>query len=220
MDGRNLRVGAVAGISNVAHPIAVARLVMDKSHHILFAAAGAQAFAQAQGVPAVPLAALLTERRLHELEQIEQPDLAATNPRQRGEVADTVGAVALDVQGNVAAACSTGGMSMKKPGRIGDSPLPGCGYYADSLSGGCVATGWGEMIARVVLARRAVEAIEQGLDPQTAAQTALAFLAQRTGGWAGLIVLNQHGQVGAAFNSARMTHAWWCSDMAEPTIVA
>ena len=111
-------------------------------------------------------------------------------------------------------------MSLKKPGRVGDSPLPGCGYYADNQVGGCVTTGWGEAIARVVLARRALEALERGLDPQAAAQTALAFLAARTAGWAGLIVLNRQGQMGAAFNAVRMTHAWWRSDMAEPFIVA
>jgi len=220
MDGRDLRVGAVASISHVAHPIAVARLVMDKSDHILFAAAGAEAFAQAHGVEKAPLAALLTARRRQELEQMKAAGLAAVVPDHPRAAADTVGAVALDSEGNVAAACSTGGMSMKKPGRVGDSSLPGCGYYADSLVGGCATTGWGETIARVVLARRAVEGMERGLDPQAAAQAALAFLAQRTGGWAGLIVLNRQGQVAAAFNSVGMTHAWWRSDMVEPTVVA
>lgn len=218
MDGRDLRVGAVASISGVSHPIHVARLVMDKSDHILFSGAGAEAFAEAQGVPSVPLAALLTESRQQEFEQMQTADMA--QPARSGEAADTVGAVALDEQGNVAAACSTGGMSLKKPGRVGDSPLPGCGYYADNQVGGCVTTGWGEAIARVVLARRALEALERGLDPQAAAQTALAFLAARTAGWAGLIVLNRQGQMGAAFNAVRMTHAWWRSDMAEPFIVA
>lgn len=218
MDGRDLRVGAVASIGGVAHPIHVARLVMDKSDHILFSGAGAEAFAQAQGVPSVPLTALLTESRQQELEQMGAADTA--QPARSGEAADTVGAVALDEQGNVAAACSTGGMSLKKPGRVGDSPLPGCGYYADNQVGGCVTTGWGETIARVVLARRALEALERGLDPQAAAQAALTFLAARTAGWAGLIVLDRQGQVGAAFNSMRMTHAWWRSDMAEPFIVA
>lgn len=218
MDGRDLRVGAVASIRGVSHPIHVARLVMDKSDHILFSGAGAEAFAEAQGVPSVPLAALLTESRQQEFEQMQTADMA--QPARSGEAADTVGAVALDEQGNVAAACSTGGMSLKKPGRVGDSPLPGCGYYADNQVGGCVTTGWGEAIARVVLARRALEALERGLDPQAAAQTALAFLAARTAGWAGLIVLNRQGQVGAAFNAVRMTHAWWRSDMAEPFIVA
>ncbi|MBK7201744.1 isoaspartyl peptidase/L-asparaginase [Candidatus Amarolinea dominans] len=221
MDGRDLRVGAVASITHVANPIAVARLVMERSEHILFAAEGAQAFAQAQGVAAVSTEALLTPARTQEFAHVQQANFAATlAAEQRGAVADTVGAVALDIHGNLAAACSTGGMSWKKPGRVGDSPLPGCGYYADSQAGGCVTTGWGETIARVVLARRAVEALERGLDPQAAAQAALAFLAARTGGWAGLIVLDRHGRVGAAFNSVRMTHAWWDSDMAEPTVVA
>lgn len=218
MDGRDLRVGAVASIGGVSHPIQVARLVMDKSDHILFSGAGAEAFAQAQGVPSAPLTALLTESRQQEFEQMRAAEMA--QPARGGEAADTVGAVALDEQGNVAAACSTGGMSLKKPGRVGDSPLPGCGYYADNQVGGCVTTGWGETIARVVLARRALEALERGLDPQAAAQAALTFLAARTAGWAGLIVLDRQGQVGAAFNAVRMTHAWWRSDMAEPFIVA
>lgn len=221
MDGRDLRVGAVASIKHVTNPVAVARLVMDKSEHILFAAEGAQTFAQALGIALAPTEALLTPERAQEFSQVQRANFAATLAAERRHAAaDTVGAAAFDQHGNLAAACSTGGMSWKKPGRVGDSPLPGCGYYADNQAGACVTTGWGETIARALLARRAVEGLERGLDPQVAAQNALAFLAGRTGGWAGLILLDCQGRPGAAFNSLRMTHAWWCSDMAEPTIVA
>lgn len=217
MDGRDLRVGAVASISHVTHPIAVARLVMEQTPHILFEGRAAQALAQAHGIPWASTEALVTPRSQEGLARWRER-MAALPPG--AQIADTVGAAALDLHGNLAAACSTGGMTGKAPGRIGDSPLPGCGYYADNQAGACVATGWGETIARAILTRRAVEGLERGLPPQTAVEQALAFLAQRTGGWAGLILLTPSGQIGAAFNSLRMTHAWWTDAMSAPAIVA
>ena len=136
-------------------------------------------------------------------------------------IADTVGAVALDAAGNVAAATSTGGMSGKPPGRVGDAPLPGGGFYADNTAGACSTTGWGEAMARVLLARRAVEGLELGLTPQEAAERAVRALGDRiAGGEGGLIVVGADGRIGAAFNSQRMTHAWWSEADGDDHLVA
>lgn len=221
MDGTTLRIGAVAAITQVTNPIAVCRLILEQSDHILFAGQGADNFAQAHGVPAVSITALLTERRHAEFARLRQGTFADTLTQEQHETgADTVGAVALDRFGNIAAACSTGGMSLKAPGRVGDSPLPGCGYYADSELGGCATTGFGETIARSLLAYRAVDNLARELTPQQAAEAALDLLAKRTHGWAGLVVLDRAGRVGAAFNALRMTHAWRREGDADVTVVA
>lgn len=221
MDGTTLQIGAVAALTGVANPIAVCRLILEHSDHILFAGQGALDFARMHGVPEVPLTALLTERRRAEFVRLRQGTFGDTLiEEQREESGDTVGAVALDQSGHLAAACSTGGMSLKAPGRVGDSPLPGCGYYADSAWGGCATTGYGEAIARSLLAYRAVDGLTHGLAPQAAAEAALDVLARRTRGWAGLIVLDRTGDVGAAFNSLRMTYAWRRTGDPDITVVA
>ena len=125
-------------------------------------------------------------------------------------LADTVGAVALDGEGNMAAATSTGGTNNKPPGRIGDSPLPGCGYYADNNWGACSTTGWGESLARILAARRIVEGLERGLAVSQSIRTVLDFLKERIrGGEGGAILLDCQGNFGADFNTSSMTYAWW-----------
>lgn len=221
MDGTDLRIGAVATIRQVANPIAVCRLILEHSDHIMFAGQGADDFARAHGAPQIATSALITARRRDEFTRLSQQTFADTLVHEQHEVpGDTVGAVALDRFGHVAAACSTGGMTLKAPGRVGDSPLPGCGYYADSQWGGCATTGYGETIARSLLAYRAVDALAHGLSAPAAAEAALDYLAGRTHGWAGLVVLDRTGQVGAAFNSLRMTYAWRREGEADITVVA
>lgn len=221
MDGANLRIGAVATIRQVANPIAVCRLILDHSIHIFFSGQGADDFAHAHGAPVVPNSALITERARAEFARLSQAALdAELEHAPHAAPGDTVGAVALDRMGNIAAACSTGGMALKAPGRVGDSPLPGCGYYADSRVGGCSTTGVGEAIARSLLAHRAVDGLAQGLTPQAAAEAALHYLAERTHSEAGLILLDRAGQIGAAFNTLRMTHAWRREGDADITVVA
>lgn len=221
MDGTGLRIGAVAALGQVSNPIAVCRLVLEHSDHILFAGQGAVDFAQKHGMPLVSPSALMTERRRAEFARLSQQTFADTLVHeQHASPGDTVGAVALDRFGNLAAACSTGGMTLKAPGRVGDSPLPGCGYYADSQYGGCATTGYGETIARSLLAYRAVDGLAHGLAPQMAAEAALDYLASHTQGWAGLVLLDRTGQVGAAFNALRMTHAWRREGEADITVVA
>ncbi len=121
---------------------------------------------------------------------------------------DTVGAVALDHNGNIAAATSTGGTANKLPGRVGDSPLIGAGLYADNTSGGCSSTGWGESIIKVLLAKTATDTIAHGVEPMAAAQAAISVLANRVGGFGGVILLDGAGRPGFAFNTPRMAYAY------------
>jgi beta-aspartyl-peptidase (threonine type) len=125
---------------------------------------------------------------------------------------DTVGCVALDREGRLAAGTSTGGTANKLPGRVGDSPLIGAGLYADNQTGGCSTTGWGESIMKVLLAKTATDLIGAGLDPMMAAAQAIEVLARRVGGLGGCILLDGAGRVGLAFNTPRMAHAYRMED--------
>lgn len=190
----DLRAGAVASVHDIQSPIVLARMVMEKTRHVLLAGAGAMAFAKEQGVPQLPKGALHTER--------------ARKKWERKKVSQgTVGAVACDALGHVAAATSTGGMTFKMPGRVGDSPLIGCGTYADDALGACSCTGVGEAIIKVTLARAACDRLGQGLAPMAAAQGACAQLA-RAQGDGGLILVDPQGGLGFAFTSQRMARAW------------
>ena len=199
MDGATLRAGAVAAMRAVRNPITVARLVMERSPHVLLAGTGAERFARQHGVEAYPPALLVTERALTRWRK-ERDGSWESKP-------GTVGAVALDASGHVAAATSTGGISSKLPGRVGDSPLPGAGTYADDRAGAVSATGQGEAIIRVVLAKAVCDRIGAGLHPQQAAEEALAQLG-RVRGEGGLIAVDRHGRLGIACNAARMSRGW------------
>ncbi len=218
MDGRTLDIGAVAAVQGVRYPIRAAEAVLH-TPHVLFAKGDAVQIASAAGVELCDPASLITPRRLEDW-RTGNNDFKVDSGLASGP-ADTVGAVALDSQGNLAAATSTGGMSGKPPGRIGDSPLPGGGFYADNSAGACSTTGWGETIARVLMARRAIEGLELGLTAQEAAARAVRLLGARIdGGEGGLILVAPDGQVAASFNSDRMTHAWWSSRDDKRHIVA
>lgn len=200
MDGATLNNGAVAAIQHVAHPISVARLVMERTPHTLLVGAGAEAFARSVGVPLIPTEALLVERN-------DLPP-AAGGSGLLLPVQDTVGALALDEQGHLAAATSTGGMRNKMPGRVGDSPIIGCGAYADDSIGAASATGRGEDIMKVILSKSACDLMAGGLAPQPAAESIIRYLAQRVNGQGGIILMNPRGEVGCAYNSLRMGRAW------------
>ncbi|WP_373048353.1 isoaspartyl peptidase/L-asparaginase family protein [Vulgatibacter sp.] len=199
MDGSNLRAGAVAAIRGVRNPIEVARLVLERSPHVLLAGSGAERFARAQGVAPWPASLLVTERALTRWQK--ERDEGWTNKP------GTVGAVAVDAQGHVAAATSTGGISSKHPGRVGDSPLPGAGTYADDETGAVSATGQGEAIIRVVLAKFACDQLAAGDHPQAAAEAAVRRLG-RVQGEGGLVVVDRQGRIGLAANTARMSRGW------------
>jgi L-asparaginase / beta-aspartyl-peptidase len=206
MEGDQLRCGAVAAISRIANPITLARRVLDDGRHVLLAGDGALAFAQEIGLPECDPASLVTERRRRQLE-------SAT-----AEIKGTVGAVALDRQGTVAAATSTGGMSGKLPGRVGDSALIGCGTYADNAIGGVSCTGTGEAIIRVVLARRALDILAETKDADYAAHVAVDLLVEQGRGEGGLILLDAAGGIGYATSTVFMPVGWMAAAHHEPQV--
>jgi L-asparaginase / beta-aspartyl-peptidase len=193
MEGDHLGCGAVACVSRIANPITLARRVMEDGRHVLLVAEGAHAFARLAGLPECDPGTLIIER--------QRARLAAHG---RG----TVGAVALDRHGTVAAATSTGGMVGKRPGRVGDSALIGCGTYADSTLGGVSCTGSGEAIIRVVLARRALDYLKEADDPDYAAKVAVDLLVEEGHGEGGLILVDWRGRIGYAQSTPLMPVAW------------
>jgi beta-aspartyl-peptidase (threonine type) len=221
MDGRTLRYGAVANLRHIRNPISLARHVLDGPGTLLVGE-GAEAFAAAQGTPLIANEALIVERERKLWQQWRATQTTAApgvtaEPDRAAALAghDTVGAIALDHHGNLIAANSTGGTPFKMPGRVGDTPLVGCGLYADASVGAAVCTGWGESIVRMALARRAVELLERGFAPQSAAEIAIRSLARSVpGGSAGCILLTPSGQVGMAWNTRRMAYAY-CTEGGE-----
>ena len=216
MDGRTLKAGAVAAVERLRNPIHVARLVLERSEHLLLVGPGAEQFAVEMGVSLCNPSELVIAREVERW--YKQKHEASTGPALRARPTGTVGAVALDAAGNLAAATSTGGTAGKYPGRVGDSCLIGCGCYADNGTGAVSATGYGEHIMKVVLAKTVSDLLGAGAEPQAAAARALALLGERTQGTGGLIVLDKSGRVGAAFNTPNMAHAFRTSDSSEPVV--
>ena len=215
MDGTTLRTGAVAAIGPVANPVSVARMVMERTPHTLLVGDGATAFATQQGVPLCEPDELVTPAARAEWDEMAAFPSAVSRLFNLDDADggcerahDTVGAVALDARGNVAAATSTGGITFKKAGRVGDSPLVGSGAYADADAGAISCTGHGESLARVVFSRRVAEHIERGKAPAEAASAALAHMSSRVGGRGGAICVSPSGAVGVAYSTSRM--AWAC----------
>ena len=210
MEGAGLHAGAVAAIQGVRHPISVARRVMTDSSHVMLVGEGARQFADRMGAEMCSTRDLLVgrerERYLRVLageEQLIEQEFDAGFAPPMG----TVGAVALDSAGHLAAATSTGGTQHKLPGRVGDTPVIGAGTYADDRAGAASATGWGEGILRVVLCKAAVDLMAAGHAPAEAGRRALLTL-QRVNGSAGLILVDLSGRIGAVFNTPRMARGW------------
>lgn len=203
MDGTSLDSGAVTCVRTVQNPVSLARLVMAHSTHALLAGEGAEQFAQHMGIPQIPQDYLRTEREIARW-QAWKAQQAEANPGH-----DTVGAVARDSQGNIAAATSTGGIRNQLPGRVGDTPLVGCGTYADNLTGGASATGIGEMIMKLVMCKTVCDLIGSGLNAQAAADEALRrFAGPRIHGSGGVIVIDPQGRIGLAYNTPQMARAY------------
>jgi beta-aspartyl-peptidase (threonine type) len=209
MDGATLRAGAVACVERLKNPIQAARLVLEESPHVYFVGAGAEEFARQHGLPLIDNAELVLDRERQRLRTaqararagIPDPTFDGGPPNSH----DTVGAVALDAAGNLAAATSTGGTLNKTPGRVGDSSVIGCGGYADNRSAAASLTGWGEPIMKLVLGKWAVDRVPQ-LGPEQSAQDAIAYLHTRLQGHGGIILLGPDGRYGIAHNTPRM--AW------------
>lgn len=217
MDGTTLLSGAVASVIGVRNPIALARRVLEAGTDRLVVGAGAVRLAGELGIATVDPEEMTTSgaRAFWERHRARDPR-AIFEPHAQG----TVGAVALDGRGNVAAATSTGGLPGKRAGRVGDSPLIGSGFYADSESGGASATGHGEAIMTVGLTRFVVDRIRAGESVETAVTAAVAALASpRVGGAGGVIALDRDGRAAAAFNTSRMARAWIDGSGAEHSAV-
>jgi L-asparaginase / beta-aspartyl-peptidase len=183
--------------------------VLDKSPHVYFVGTGAERFARQHGMALCDNMELVIPRERERLYKAQAAELAGLPDETFSgnlESHDTVGAVALDAQGNIAAGTSTGGTLNKAPGRVGDSSLIGCGCYADNLSAAVSLTGWGEPIMKLVLGKWAVDRVATGQSPQDAAQAAIDYLYSRLGGHGGIILLGPDGRVGLAHNTPRM--AW------------
>jgi beta-aspartyl-peptidase (threonine type) len=222
MNGADLRAGGVACVERLPNPIKAARLVLEQSPHVYFVGKGAERFALAHGMKLcdnMDLVIPREQKRLYAAQAAElagEADTTFSGPDsmpaefRAGAAAlkshDTVGAVALDRAGNIAAGTSTGGTLNKAPGRVGDSSLIGCGCYADNLSAAVSLTGWGEPIMKLVLGKWAVDRVQAGQAPQEAAEAAIAYLYDRLGGHGGVILLGPDGRVGLAHNTPRM--AW------------
>ncbi len=199
MEGSGLRAGAVAALPPFKNPIAIARAALEDGRHVLYAGLGAAEFARRAGfVPAHP-ASMITEHARAALEH------ALRSGRAEGWAGGTVGAVARDRAGNVAAATSTGGMVGKRPGRIGDTPVLGAGTYADERSGAASATGNGEGILRTVLSAAALAALSRGASPEAAACEVLRMLCERAGATGGIILVDREGRLGLARSTQTMS---------------
>lgn len=227
MNGENLRTGGVACVERLKNPIRAARLVLDKSPHVYFVGTGAERFATQHGMSLIDNAELIVPRERERLMAFQKAELeGAVDTTFSGPVGldkenpapgflnspdplashDTVGAVALDRHGHIAAGTSTGGTLSKAPGRVGDSSLIGCGCYADDHSAAVSLTGWGEPIMKLVLGKWTVDRVAAGVSPEEAAQAAIAYLYARLGGHGGIILLDRQGRIGLAHNTPRM--AW------------
>jgi beta-aspartyl-peptidase (threonine type) len=201
MDGTTLAAGAVASVKDVKNPVLLARAVMERSGHVLLVGDGASAFAREVGIASYPNALLITPEQRARFERATEARIAA-----RG--GGTVGAVARDARGHLAAATSTGGTFLKRAGRVGDSPLIGAGTYADDARAAVSATGQGERIIQVTLARFAADLVGAGRSAREAAAEAIRTLGARVHGEGGVIVVGRSGEPGFAFNTPTMARAW------------
>ena len=218
MDGGTRMAGAVAGVKRIKNPIRLARLVMEKSPHVMMVGDGAEAFAKEQGsVEFVPESYFRTELRWQQLQRALEEETAKQGamlrPRnedaQQGMYFGTVGAVALDQSGNLAAATSTGGVTNKRFGRVGDSPIIGAGTYASNQSCGISATGTGEYFIRFTVAHDICARVEyRGVDAQQAADEVVQDVLKRAGGGGGVVGLDRFGRVVMSFNTTGMTRGY------------
>ncbi len=212
MDGATLRAGGVGCVERIRNPVRAARKILSESPHVYFVGEGAEQFAAQHGIALCRNEDLVIAREVERLREYQSETAGHGNELFAPTIShDTVGAVALDRDGNIAAATSTGGTLNKAPGRLGDSSLIGCGCYADNLSAAASTTGWGEPIMKLVLAKWTADRVSAGNLPEWAAQEAMNHLKQRLNGHGGIIVLNALGQIGIAHNTPRM--AWACKTM-------
>jgi beta-aspartyl-peptidase (threonine type) len=209
MDGRTLRAGGVGCVEHIRNAISAARKVLEESPHVYLVGQGAEAFAQEHGIELCANEELVIAREVERLKEAQQKEVAGKKHEIFASPAtshDTVGAVAVDSNGNLAAGTSTGGTLNKTPGRVGDSSLIGCGCFSDNESAACSTTGWGEPMMKLVLAKWATDRVLEGKDPAKVAPEAIHYLHRRLHGHGGIILLDAKGRFGLAHNTPRM--AW------------
>jgi beta-aspartyl-peptidase (threonine type) len=205
MDGTDLAFGAVGAVRGVRYASELARQVLLNTPHAFLVGDGARAFAERCGL-LVSEASLIAPHVVEE--RAGAPDETGRSRPEPAAIGDTVGVVAVDMAGHAATATSTGGIAGKWPGRVGDSPIPGAGGYADDRTGAVSCTGQGEYILRVCLASHAQAALADGAPAEAAARSAMAILQRDTPGLAGLIVVDAQGGVGWDFNTRAMPVSW------------
>jgi beta-aspartyl-peptidase (threonine type) len=217
MDGNTLKAGAVAAVKHIKNPIMVARMVMERSKHVMLVGDGAEAFAKEQGMSMMPEKYFFTQRRWDELQKAKDAERKQDSlgrlrkegfPADSSEKHGTVGCVAMDENGNIAAGTSTGGITNKRFGRVGDSPIIGAGTYADNSTCGVSATGDGEYFIRAGVARIISALMEfKNLSVQQAADMAIERVG-KLGGTGGVIALDKDGHLGISFNTSGMYRAY------------
>ena len=214
MDGRDLSAGAVAAVDNIANPVQLARLVMTESEHVMLIAEGAMRFADHCGVERVPEDYFYTPDRVQQLKEARlKGKIMLDHDDTEGNMEDqkygTIGAIAMDAQGNLAAATSTGGIVNKRMGRVGDSPIVGAGVYADNETCAVSATGYGEDFMRTVISKTISDFIYmKGMDAIEATQAGIEYLNRRVTGRGGVIVIDKDGNCSSGFTTKKMIHGW------------
>ena len=221
MCGKTFKCGAVAALHRIQNPISLARIVMESSEHILLVGKGAEDFAATHGLTLCKPSELVNPRELEQWKAAQGRGKTSAKDAFRNSKAasDTVGAVAMDRNGDICVGTSTGGTFYKHPGRVGDSPLIGCGTYADNTVGGVSTTGWGEAMIKVVMAKSVMDMMEtNGGDAQIAADRGIEMLKRKVDGYGGVIVMNTAGRIGMAFNTPRMARGYIHEEMREPFV--
>ncbi|MGB5718641.1 MAG: isoaspartyl peptidase/L-asparaginase family protein [Gammaproteobacteria bacterium] len=214
MDGRDLSAGAVAAVDNIANPVQLARLVMTESEHVMLIAEGAMRFADHCGMARVPEDYFYTTDRVEQLRQARLQHKIMLDHDDTGEDTEdqkygTIGAIARDPQGNLAAATSTGGIVNKRMGRVGDSPIIGAGVYADNETCAVSATGFGEDFMRSVISKTIADFMYmQGMDANQATAAGIDYLVRKVKGRGGVIVIDSQGNCSSGFTTKKMIHGW------------
>ena len=214
MDGRDLSAGAVAAVDNIANPVQLARYVMTESEHVMLIAEGAMRFADHCGLVRVPENYFYTPDRVKQLEEARLKhkvmlDHDDTEEDSEDQKYGTIGAIARDLQGNLAAATSTGGIVNKRMGRVGDSPIVGAGVYADNETCAVSATGYGEDFMRTVIAKTIADFIYmKGMNGKDATKAGIEYLTRKVKGRGGVIVIDKDGNCCSGFTTKKMIHGW------------
>jgi beta-aspartyl-peptidase (threonine type) len=214
MDGRDLSAGAVAAVDNIANPIQLARLVMTESEHVMLISEGAMRFADHCGMDRVPEDYFYTPDRVEQLHQARLQhkimlDHDDTEQDMEDQKYGTIGALARDPEGNLAAATSTGGVVNKRLGRVGDSPIIGAGLYADNETCAVSATGFGEDFMRSVISKMISDFMYmQGMDATQATEAGIEYLVRKVRGRGGVIVIDKDGNCASGFSTKKMIHGW------------